>query len=623
MSRVAAGRPIPGTPLLGVIAILLATSPAAAQQRDDGVVAVEPGLPPDVPTGPAAAPPEGSAEPAARLPPPSPDIPLELRLLGEAFRQEGLLPHPDPEGRRIRRIHIVVQEVFTPDDPFPDWLNALHRTTRASVVRRELLVGEGDVFSRALVEESARNLRALLLFSVVLIAPTYSEQEDEIDLLVFVKDIFSLRLQWNFRNTGFSFDFLDGSLAERNIAGLAKEGNLRFGLDRGGWRIGELYMDRRLLGSRWALAEAVDLLFPRDEGGGSGGPEGVVGQVLVSRPLATAATRWGGEVRGTFERSVARRFLGDRLLRWDDPATAPVETLPWQYDKQAWNASAMVVRSFGNELKTDFGLGYGLRDSRYELPGKLPSAQAERYGDWLRLPRSEQAAYLIGRLHHYRNEHIVLHDLETFALSEDVRLGHEIDVIVRPAHALLGSAADWIELEGLLGYNALLWGRDLLLVEASARTRQEGGRWVNDRVALTVKNYSPLTRWGRLVYRAALELGWDDLDNTLVTVGGDSTLRGYLAGSRAGLNAVRHNVEWRSRAWDLQTIQMGWVLFWDSGDAFDELDHIWYRHSVGAGLRILLPQTNRNVLRADFAVPLSGSESGPAGWFSFSYFQAF
>ncbi|MBM4320752.1 MAG: hypothetical protein FJ125_12555, partial [Deltaproteobacteria bacterium] len=501
------------------------------------------------------------------------------------LQDEGLLPHPDPLGKRIRRIHVVVQEVFTPDDPFPDWMNLVHRTTRTSVVRRAMLLREGDLFDRELAEESARYLRSLLLFSVVLIVPVQTDAEDRIDLLVYAKDIFSLRLEWNFSNTGFSFDFLSGSLTERNIAGLGKEGRLRFGLDRGSWRLGQLYYDRRLLGSRWAMLEVVDLLFPRS----GGGPEGLVGQIAVAYPLSTTATRWGGEIQASFERSVARRFLGDELHSWDDPSTEAVEALPWKYDRRIWSLSGMLVRSFGTKLKTNLGLGYGVRDRSYEIPLPLPQSRRVRFAEWLHLPPSEQAAYLVGRLHHYANTHTVLHDLESYALSEDVRLGHDVDMAIRPAHELFGSSTDWLELEAQLGYNLLLGEQDLLRISAGARTRLDDGAWINNRITATVKNYSPMTRWGRLVYRATLELGWSDRENTLVSVGGESALRGYLAGSRLGLNAVRQNLEFRSRSWELQTIQLGWVLFWDSGDAFDQLADICYRHSLGAGLRILLP----------------------------------
>ena len=57
---------------------------------------------------------------------------------------------PAPDGKTIERVEIVPIEVFEArDDPFPAIafprvLNALHVTSRTSVIRRELLVHEGD-----------------------------------------------------------------------------------------------------------------------------------------------------------------------------------------------------------------------------------------------------------------------------------------------------------------------------------------------------------------------------------------------------------------------------------------------------------------------------------------------
>ncbi|MDY0063447.1 MAG: BamA/TamA family outer membrane protein [Myxococcota bacterium] len=538
--------------------------------------------------------------------------------------EQGLLPHEAPLGKRIGRIRVIVQDVFTPADPFPDWLNAVHRTTRERVIRRELLVREGEVLDLERIQESARNIRALALFSVVLIVPVYGETEEQVDLLVFAKDLFSLRLEWGqVRITGFGVDQLEGSLTERNIAGLGKEGRLRFGMTRGHWRVGELYLDRRLLGSRWLLQESADVLFPRADQGG-GGPEGFDGSLVLARPLATTDTRWGGQLEATFSTGVNRLFFGDALRTWDDPTTSAEEALPWEYRKRTLSLAGIGLRSFGTRFKTDLGLGYGLRDRETApLATGLAEPQAQRYAEWLRLPPDELAAYLIGRVHLYANVHRVLTDLESFGLSEDVRIGPELDFWVRQASSLLGSEVDWLELDGLLAYNLLHASGDLLLLSAGLRGRRHEGRWINNRLSLSLKNYSPLTKWGRIVYRLAADIGWEDQLGTIVTVGGDTSLRGYLAGSRAGLSAVRQNLELRTRPVELATFQLGGVLFWDSGDAFDRREDIWIRHSLGLGLRLLLPQTNRHVIRADLAIPLNGSETGFGGWFSFAFYQAF
>jgi len=562
---------------------------------------------------------QGAPLAAAAPPPPGTQRELELRLLRSVMMRRGLLPELNPLGKRVRKILVEVEDVFTEADPFPDELNVLHHNTREHVVRREVLQREGERLDPELIAESARNLRALLLFSVVLLVPVATDADDEVDLLVFVKDLFSLRLEWNIQSTGLGIDLLQGALTERNIAGFGKQGRLRFGMDRGIFSLGESYTDPRVWGSRIALVEIVDLIFSRQ----GGGPEGVVAQAAVARPLATTATRWGWTLRGSYEQRYSRRFVGAELQRWDDPATELVEDIPWRYWRRSWTVEGLVVRSFGQALKTNLTLGLGARDATARLPSGLAEEQRAPFEDWARVPRSERANYLIARFHHYSNVFRVFRNLDSFALSEDRKMGYDLDLVARSAGPWLGSPQTWQEFEFIAARRFEPLRDDLLEVQGHLQMRRQDEEWIDNRLLLELRNYSPVSPVGRLVYRLALDVGWNDHNGGLVSVGGEGSLRGYLAGSRVGLSALRQNLELRAPALDLRTIQLGWVAFWDSGDAFDEVGQLHIRHSLGTGLRILLPQSNRHIIRVDWALPLSGSESGPLGWLFVGFFQAF
>ncbi len=546
--------------------------------------------------------------------------PLDVRLLSRVMARRGLTPDPSPDGKTVGRIVVVVQEVFTPDDPFPPELNHLHARTREEVVRRELLIQEGEVYDKGLVRESARNLRALGLFSVVLVAPVRAEASDRVDLLVFVKDLFSIRLEWNFQSTGLGLERLRVSLAELNMGGYGKQARLVYGMDRGKWLLGQSYVDPRVWGSRWAGYESAEVYFPRLE---PGGPEGGAARVGVVRPLATTRTRWGGRVEASLSRSVVRGFQGGEPLVWDDPTTAQVEAYPWSYVRDAVSGSGTVVRSFGAEVKTNLtaGLGYRLLAVSPEVdPG--PGAAAE-YHRWMRLPEEERAMYAVVGMAYFSNHYEVFHDLDTFGLSEDRRIGGYLGLTLRRAVPLFEDMDRWWELDAVVSYRLLTPSRCLLYGGLSFSTRLDRGDWIDNRLVAQVKLYSAQTKIGRIVFRSRLDLGWDDHRGTYVTVGGDDGLRGYLSGSRIGTSAIRNNLELRSKPVDLDTIQLGWALFWDGGDAFDDQSQIHYRHSVGGGLRILLPQSNRSVIRLDLGLPLSGPESGPAGWLFAGFKQAF
>ena len=80
-------------------------------------------------------------------------------------------PPSTPAGPTIRAIVINRGEIFDSLEVRQFWgfgiANALHAETRPYVIRRELLFRVGEPFDSARVHESARNLRALAIFSDV------------------------------------------------------------------------------------------------------------------------------------------------------------------------------------------------------------------------------------------------------------------------------------------------------------------------------------------------------------------------------------------------------------------------------------------------------------------------
>jgi hypothetical protein len=63
-------------------------------------------------------------------------------------------------------------------------------------------------------------------------------------------------------------------------------------------------------------------------------------------------------------------------------------------------------------------------------------------------------------------------------------------------------------------------------------------------------------------------------------------------------------VEFRARPFELLSSWVGLVWFWDAGSAFDTT--LALTHTVGVGLRLLLPELNREVIRVDFGFVFGG-----------------
>jgi outer membrane protein assembly factor BamA len=106
--------------------------------------------------------------------------------------------------------------------------------------------------------------------------------------------------------------------------------------------------------------------------------------------------------------------------------------------------------------------------------------------------------------------------------------------------------------------------------------------------------------------------------NQKYEIGGADRLRGYPTDDPTlrGDDAFVTNVEFRSAGVNILSVECGAALFYDVGGTADELGDIGLRQSAGAGLRFMLPQFNRVVMRADWAFPLSrGYATLPGGLF--------
>ena len=84
----------------------------------------------------------------------------------------------------------------------------------------------------------------------------------------------------------------------------------------------------------------------------------------------------------------------------------------------------------------------------------------------------------------------------------------------------------------------------------------------------------------------------------------------------------------RSAPFEILTVQVGGVAFFDAGTAYDDNHPIDLRQSAGVGARVVFPQLDRSVLRFDWGLPTEldpeiGVTSVFPGHFTFTFKQAF
>ena len=582
--------------------------------------------------------------------------PYEKETITRTLEATGKALDPSPEGKRIRGIDIVRLEVLEDRDPVPDdvpWptiqpqlsfiaqkrpaiparriLNALHYTSRDFIIRREMLLREGERYVQVLVDETARNMRSRmpLQVSIVIIVPTRAEGTDEVDLLVITKDIWSLRLSFDVAVTPGGVENFVLVPQETNLLGLHHTAQTRFQYQPETYLLGVGYRIPRF-GWSWVGASAnANVIINRR----SGDPEGSSASVAVGQGLYSTRTEWAWSGEAGYSVAIARRYVNAAVAGFNSPLTAERDGIPFQYRTRSSSAELGVTRSFGWGLKNNFTLTMNAWKTEYQTFDLSPYDPVAA-GDFVArvLPRGDARVYPAISWSTFTTNFLRTLDVNTLALQEDFRLGHDAALTFYPVSRALGSARDFVGVSGRAGY-AINVGDGLIGASVSSFAEVQDGIIRDGSVGASLGVVTPRLGFGRIVMNASFLNRYRNFLNARTFTGGDDRLRGYPSNFFFGKDTVFSNVEFRSRSISVLTAQLGGVVFYDRGNAARSFRQAWQRpkSSVGLGLRALFPQVNRLVFRADLAFPLQrgpfpeegiDSPVDPVGFF-FAFEQAF
>ena len=564
----------------------------------------------------------------------------EEQLISRVLRERGLSIDPEPEGKTIESVQVAAHEIILPGDMplsrFVPWtfLNRFHSRTKDYIIAQEMLIRAGDVYRRDLIEESGRNLRSLFILAVARIVAARGSSPDKVVLLVVTKDRWSLRLNTSFVLDNVRLDSLSFSMAEGNLFGRNKRFAFEFALDPGRYALGASYYDPRILSSRHTARLFGVFYLNRDTNALEGGRA----ELAVGRPLFSLRTRLGWTASATFLQDIVRSFRSGSIRTREFFG----EQVPDIFLRRNANGFLQLTYSDGVIFKRNVAVGWRASHARYLLPDDFPaeiSAQA-RSAYEAALPRSESWTGPFAYFELYVARYVRLKNIQTFALSEDYRVGPRVYAEVRTASHIFGLPSDFVELyasyehphyyrDNFVDYGASITGR------VQYETAQAAGfttPLVNQTLTAYLREITPLLGFFRLHIYGTLQLRARDLNNTRLTLGSDSGLRGFGARTFQGNNLYRLNVEARTTALNLWTIHIGGVLFYDAGDTPDVFDgynrsgeprRASLHQDVGVGMRILFPQFNRDVVRLDLAFPFEQLGTSYAPSFSAEFAQAF
>ncbi|NMB76059.1 MAG: BamA/TamA family outer membrane protein [Myxococcales bacterium] len=556
---------------------------------------------------------------------------FESDLIARALEALDLVPDPEPEGKLIERILIVRFPIIEPSDPWPDFLNLFHVTTREHIVRQELLFSEGERYDPRKAQESARNLRAFpLTFSTVRIVTARGSAPDGVAVVVITKDLWSIRLNSALSVGGGVFNYLQLMPTEQNFLGYNQQLSLYTFTDRDTVAYGPVYVVPRLLGSRLRLLGAAGL---RQNWHG-GEMEGGFGQLEVSRPLFSVDERFGYSAYAAFDLGTERLYQGTELRRVLLSLPDGTWILPEKYLYQKWRTGLSGVYSLGKRYKTDLEFGYELRSYGYGVTDDFPDApEVEAAFRQAVVPADDRAGSLVAEIHFYEATFRRFQNIQSYGLSEDFRFGPEARLALAWSNPAFGFATQAIRARLELGWMFLL-GKDILSLRAAAAVRYSpqlasdgiDSLWRDRLLEAEIENVSPPILGGRLFARVHYIYSQFSRARTRYALGGDNTLRGFVSGFTAGERLFNVNLEYRSRPWVIRTLHWGFTLFYDGGDAygFGPADDFSYHQSVGFGIRALFPQFDRGVMRLDVGVPLGKDfNTQVVNWVSLAFLQAF
>jgi len=521
--------------------------------------------------------------------------PYERSTLTAAVARVGGVEEPHPEGKVIESIEIVTLDPIEQRDPVPTFLNSAHVTTRRYVIAREILVHTGDAYRQALVDETARNLRRLPQLSIVLCAPLRGSAPDRVKLLVVTKDVWSLFVDFDFSITAGGLERLTLKPRETNVAGRQTTAFARFVQEPSAYSIGGGYVVPRVEGRRLALAIDANILVNRARDT----PEGSFGTFSATRALYATRTEWAWLTGVTWRDEMYRRY--------SNASVATVGGVPWEYRSRAFSQQLAVTRSFGWRYKDDLTGGFEVTNRTY-----LTNEPAVRTV----LPTSERRVGPYLQWHAHSADFLRGLDIETLGLQEDVKLGHEVLVRVYPVTMALGSTRTFLGVRAGASYTAPL-GDGFVRAGVVSVTEAERERVSDASIEALLRIVTPRTGIGRIVFDASFLNRYRNHLRALSFLGGEGRLRGYPTRALTGSDVIAMNLEYRARPIELAAMQLGLALFYDLGDAFNGWDDLRLHHAVGAGLRLVLPQFDRSVLRVDVATPLDGNS--PAVFIGFNH----
>ncbi|HEY5641359.1 MAG TPA: hypothetical protein VIS31_00660 [Woeseiaceae bacterium] len=461
--------------------------------------------------------------------------------------------------------------------------NRLHVITRDSTVRKQLLFGPGEPFSRQRIEETERILRQNKYLYDAEIEPL-SYENGVVDLLVRTRDIWSISPELSLSRSGGENRTRIG-VEEANLLGRGQ--NLRYVHDNDVDRTEDTFafFDRHL-GRSWVSLQLLQ----------SNNSDGHEQRIRIERPFYALDTRWSTGVSGLDRDSRETIYaLGEESAEYREQAHYLAGWYGWSRglrDNWVTRWTAGIVHD-----QAEF--------STVQTP-TLPSL----------IPEDRKLVYGFVSVEILENEFATSMNRDQIGKHEDFQMGTRWTGSLGWADDSLGADRDALVYAASASHGFGSMDATALLASTSVSGRRESGRSANVLFNFDSRFYHTQSR--KRVFFASLSGSAGhalDLDN-LIRQGGDTGLRGYPLRYQTGESKLLVTVEQR-----YYTDWYPWRLFRVGGAVFADIGRVWgpspvdeprqgWLKDIGFGLRLPLTRiSSTKVVHFDVAFALDGDDS--------------
>jgi hypothetical protein len=488
----------------------------------------------------------------------------------------------------IGKIILEKEDVFDLTDPKENnWLyslaNKLHIVTKDRVIEQQLLFESGDVFSKRVVEETARILRRNTYFYDAWVTPV-SRQDGTVDLEVRTRDVWTLKPGFSYSRSGGEDRTLI-KLEELNLFGWGQQ--VMVARSENEDRESNVFTFRdKNLGSSWTQ---LKLQYADNS-------DGHWNELSVIRPFYSLDTRWTAGVSGS-DFDIERRLydLGEKTAEFRHQREFATAFGGWSGGlRNGW-----VKRYTG-------GVAYDNNEFSAVPDGTYPPA----------IPDNRELVYPYFGIEIFEDQFETAQNRNQIKRTEDFLTGIRFAATLGWSDESFGADRDaalyWLSASDTIGNIS----KSAIQLRADASGRIESGEATNALIRMSARYYNQQS--DQRTFFATLSGTWGenlDLDNP-VELGGDTGLRGYPLRYQSGESKMLLTVEQRYfwNWYPFRLVRVGGAIFADTGRTWGDNpvggESLGWLSDVGFGLRLAPTRTGtRSIIHVDLAFPLDGDDS--------------